>query len=552
MIMQALRGLAAATVILHIGVPRIALAQTTGVGPIRVTAPDGVSLVGTVYTPSSPGPGIVLFHMCDGNGREAWDGLARGLMNAGFHVLTMNYRGIGGSGGERLPRTLKHWETKWAGDADAAVGTLASRPGVDAAHIGIGGASCGVTMSLLAARLRPAQIRALVLLAGPYSDASRSFVAVRADLPVFAAASREDSLGAVWMEAIAKASKHAASKSIIYRDAGHGTEMLTREPALSDSIVKWFRTHLRPGARTATPTPGVSLVGAAFDEDRKSLVIAGGYSSGATSLETWEWNARGWIKAATGGPSVRNEPSMTYDRRRKRIVLFGGDRGREGSLGDTWAWDGRTWQLLTMDGPSPRSAPMVYDARRDRIVLFGGGSSSGKLYNDTWEWDGTRWQRVIADSSAGSPPARALHGLAYDEKRGRVVLAGGFGGFDVAARKPTTFDDTWEWDGTSWRKIDISGPGPRDHVAMTYSPRSQAVVLHAGGRPDVGLLGDTWTYDGSRWTKVVDNGPARGRHRMTPSDDGSITMFGGWAPANVASSELWSFADGAWKRLSPP
>ena len=38
---------------------------------------------------------------------------------------------------------------------------------------------------------------------------------------------------------------------------------------------------------------------------------------------------------------------------------------------------------------------MAYDRKRDRIVLFGGrkGWPDGDL-NDTWEWNGTEWRRV--------------------------------------------------------------------------------------------------------------------------------------------------------------
>jgi hypothetical protein len=38
---------------------------------------------------------------------------------------------------------------------------------------------------------------------------------------------------------------------------------------------------------------------------------------------------------------------------------------------------------------------LAYDRRRDRVVLFGGrkGWPDGDL-NDTWEWDGATWRRI--------------------------------------------------------------------------------------------------------------------------------------------------------------
>jgi hypothetical protein len=39
---------------------------------------------------------------------------------------------------------------------------------------------------------------------------------------------------------------------------------------------------------------------------------------------------------------------------------------------------------------------MAYDKQRDRIVLFGGRAGPGADLNDTWEWDGTAWRRIGA------------------------------------------------------------------------------------------------------------------------------------------------------------
>ena len=169
----------------------------------------------------------------------------------------------------------------------------------------------------------------------------------------------------------------------------------------------------------------------------------------------------------------------------------------------------------------------------------------------TREWDGFKWTQVVADSQPGSPPRRALHGLAYDEKRGKVVLTAGFGGFDAVARKPTTYGDTWEQGGATWRRIDTPGPGARDHVEMVYAPDRAAIVLHGGGTAEGGLGGDTWTYDGARWTRLLDNGPRRGRHRLAYDPLGRrVLLYGGWAPASQQMTELWELRANtiAWHR----
>lgn len=170
---------------------------------------------------------------------------------------------------------------------------------------------------------------------------------------------------------------------------------------------------------------------------------------------------------------------MVYGRARKRVVLYGGDRGRNTPASDTWSWNGREWRLLATDGPSARGSHMAYDARRDRIVLFGGGGAGGSLYNDTWEWDGERWQLIVRDGQTSSPPARALAGIAYDERRGRVVLVGGFAGFDAANRHPR---------------------GGRHRLA--YDTRANATLLYGGWTPNNVQTSDLWRLNQNRCSAI--------------------------------------------------
>ncbi len=295
--------------------------------------------------------------------------------------------------------------------------------------------------------------------------------------------------------------------------------------------------------------PSASLVGATYDAARGRTVIVGGGMGSSSLAETWEWDGVAWTRAAVAGPSGREEPLLAYDRRRKETVLFGGYRGAE-LKNDTWTWDGTVWQRVATDGPSPRSAAtMTYDSQRGRIVLFGGlaGAMGSRLYNDLWEWDGTRWRRIIENGQAGSPPARALHAMAYDEARGRIVLAGGF---STENGSPRPFNDTWEFDGSAWHQIDIAGPGARDHLAMVYAPDRHGVIMQGGARPDIGLMGDTWCYDGTSWTKVLAEGPPRGRHRLVYDDrTKAVLLYGGWGP-KTQLSELWELKDRGWVQVA--
>ena len=63
----------------------------------------------------------------------------------------------------------------------------------------------------------------------------------------------------------------------------------------------------------------------------------------------------------------------------------------------TWRFDGTSWTRLTGTQPAgPRiNFTMSYDRDRDRVVLFGGESLQGVPFGDTWELDGTNWTKVV-------------------------------------------------------------------------------------------------------------------------------------------------------------
>ena len=83
----------------------------------------------------------------------------------------------------------------WPGDVDAALAFLLAQPGVDKAHVGAGGGSCGVNQAVQLARRHP-NVISLVLLAGPTDRTGREFLQQTRWLPVFAAAAADDQFDA--------------------------------------------------------------------------------------------------------------------------------------------------------------------------------------------------------------------------------------------------------------------------------------------------------------------------------------------------------------------
>jgi dienelactone hydrolase len=209
---------------------------------VAIKAPDGVMLKASYYSPGRPGPAMMLFHQCNMD-RHAWDGLAKDLADAGFHVLTMDLRGFGESGGEKLTSQGPQRAETWNSDADAAYAYLLAQKGVDKSRIAAGGASCGVTLSSdLAARHH--EIKALVLLSGGTSEMARAYLAATPSLPVFGAASEGDTNAAKGIKEAVEASKNPRSTLKIYPGTEHGVPMFPKHPDLEPTIVSWLKTQL--------------------------------------------------------------------------------------------------------------------------------------------------------------------------------------------------------------------------------------------------------------------------------------------------------------------
>jgi len=212
---------------------------------VDIKASDGIVLKASYFSSGRPGPAMLLLHQCNMD-RHAWDGLAKDLADAGFHVLTVDYRGYGDSGGEKLTDAAERravMQQKWPGDVDAAYAYLVAQKGVDKTRIAAGGASCGVTQSSdLATRHR--EIKALMLLSGVTSDAARAYISATPSLPVFGAASAGDTSAAKGIREAVAASKNERSTVKIYEGTEHGVPMFAKHPDLEPMIVSWLRTQL--------------------------------------------------------------------------------------------------------------------------------------------------------------------------------------------------------------------------------------------------------------------------------------------------------------------
>jgi dienelactone hydrolase len=231
-----------------------------------LSAPDGIRLKASYYSPGKPGPGVLLLHQCNRD-RSVWNDLAMQLAASGLHVLTFDYRGYGESQGERhesLPPEKRAENAKhWPGDIDVAYQYLVDQPGVDKTRIGVGGASCGVDNAVQTARRHP-EVKALVLLSGTTDEAGRAFLEASGTLPVFISASDDDHDLLPYMTWLASFLHDERRELIACKGAGHGADMFKGEKSLPAKIVSFFDATLTgpapPGTQKAAAiSPAVQL-----------------------------------------------------------------------------------------------------------------------------------------------------------------------------------------------------------------------------------------------------------------------------------------------------
>jgi len=276
-----------------------------------------------------------------------------------------------------------------------------------------------------------------------------------------------------------------------------------------------------------------SLHAMAYDSQRGRTVLFGGWSHNSGTnynfADTWEWSGSVWVQVATTGPSARYRHTMAHDTQRGRTVLFGGV-----GVADTWEWNGSAWTQVVTTGPSLRYGhAMAYDSQRGLTVLFGGyGYGSTNTYlGDTWEWNGSAWTQVANTGPSG----RYGQALAYDSRRGRTVLFGGFGFNGMGG-------DTWEWNGTSWIQTANTGPSARSDHAMAYDTQRGVTVLFGGDYSN----DDTWEWDGATWATVATTGPTAVACPAMAYDTqrGMTVLFGGTNDGIISFDDTWEWSGG--------
>ena len=219
--------------------PTAAARPSGGAVPLEVeaTAGDGTALRGLYYPLARSAPAVLLLHML-GGAKEDWENVAADMQAAGFIVLAVDLRGHGETGRAQDWSLARQDVATWLDD-------LRSRPNVDAARVGIVGASIGANLALNACADDPA-CRAVVMLSpgrdyrGVTTEDAMSALGTR---PVLLVASEDDDYSAESARVLDGLAQ-GEHRLELFQNAGHGTRMFNVELELTQLIIDWLKAHL--------------------------------------------------------------------------------------------------------------------------------------------------------------------------------------------------------------------------------------------------------------------------------------------------------------------
>ncbi|MEM7200429.1 MAG: kelch repeat-containing protein [Planctomycetota bacterium] len=302
--------------------------------------------------------------------------------------------------------------------------------------------------------------------------------------------------------------------------------------ALSADTWLWDGTNWRLATPARSPA---ARLGPALSESTVPgrVLLFGGTTDTGAADDTWEWDGTQWIERRPAQRPSGSPVGMVLDRQRGRVVML--LRGAN----DLWVWDGANWTSLPgrAPAPAPQVEQLIADPVRRRLVTHGGVDPiSGVVLGSTWEWDGTVWR----EHTGPGPGPRTGHAMTYDPVRGGVLLHGGVPTI-TGSPASSARDDVWLWDGVSWRQLAPSGFPAWQH-GMAFDERRQRVVLLAGD--------ETIEWDGSVWTSLRPSPRPQPRGRPGMAYDpvrGRMVMTGYFRTSlSYWTADVWEWDGTAW------
>jgi hypothetical protein len=229
-----------------------------------------------------------------------------------------------------------------------------------------------------------------------------------------------------------------------------------------------------------------------YDRHRGVAVLYGGRVGRKVLDDTWEWDGASWRQADSGGLPARIHIVGGYDITNRLVLGYGGAGADDTTYTDTWVWDGTTWRSLDSVGV-PERVPngMAWDVASSQLLMMGvdlGAPVANGLYeSDLWRWAADSWEPVDDQGPSFSPLQSLTSGPQHP-----YLIDGGALQHEV---------NTWSWDGADWTSVANGGPSPRNGQVAEYDEKRGRVVLF-GGFLDATTFGDTWEFDGTNWIEA--------------------------------------------------
>ncbi|MCI0479374.1 alpha/beta hydrolase [Candidatus Uhrbacteria bacterium] len=220
---------------------------------ITLKTVDGVTIVADwVAAPTTIGASILL-HMMPAN-RKSWVGLQAALMSRGVASLAIDLRGHGesveGPDGSRIDfkgfTDDEHQSSLY--DVIAAFDWLRRR-GFEPSHIVVCGASIGANIALQMLLEEPALAGAALLSPGSSyhgTDATFDAPSVLPPQSLWVAASEgDDQKSFEDGKAVVEKAPSDRKEFVGLKNAGHGTNMFSADPKLTERLADWIRDLVR-------------------------------------------------------------------------------------------------------------------------------------------------------------------------------------------------------------------------------------------------------------------------------------------------------------------
>lgn len=208
-----------------------------------------------------------------------------------------------------------------------------------------------------------------------------------------------------------------------------------------------------------------------------------------------------------------------------------------------WSSD---FKFLTATGLEGHTA--VYDQATNTMIVFAGLSAAvafdntnAVLLNNPATASGL-WTTLIANGTAGSPPARDSHSAVYDSVNNRMIIFGG-----EVFTTGTSLNDVWvlsnangQGGAAAWTQLLPSGtpPAARSQHTAVYDPVNNVMTVFGGDDSNGLALTDAWVLSNANglggtptWTKLSPTGALPtgviAHTAIYDSVNNIMTVFGG-------------------------